>query len=260
MLELYHAEPTGASARVLITLEEKALEFRGHYVDMLALEQYRPPLEELTPGGEIPVLVRGGVASRGASAVCELLEEAYPERPLMPAGARDRWRVRVWQKHVDDILAPAVSELAWQAYAERSLPPAARAELERSLERDVPHEERPRWHAALAGYGDEQLARARAHLDQTIVRVEAALAEGEWLAAPMYSLADVAVFAYFKYLPALGGAGFPGAWLSGSASRRTLTWLHAVSERPAVRAALARGRAEDPFTTATPAPEGIRWG
>jgi GSH-dependent disulfide-bond oxidoreductase len=255
MLDLYHAEPTGASARVLIVLEEKALAFRSHYVDVFALGQYRPPLEELAPGGDIPVLVRGAVASTGASAVCELLEEAYPERPLMPAGARDRWCVRVWQKHVDDILACAVSELAWQAHGERSLPPPARAELERALERSVPYEERPRWHAALAGYGEERLARARARVEEAVVRVEAALADADWLAGPMYSLADVAVFAYFKYLPAL-----PGVLLSESATPRALVWLRAVSERPAVRAALARGRAADPFATATPAPERIRWG
>src|SRR6185437_13757634 len=109
MLGLFHAEPTGDAARVLIVLEEKGLEFRGHYVDVLALEQYRPPLVELAPGGDLPVLVRDGVASACASAVCELLEEAYPERPLMPAGARERWCMRVWQKHVDDIFASAVS-------------------------------------------------------------------------------------------------------------------------------------------------------
>jgi len=255
MLELFHAEPTGDSARVLIVLEEKALEFRGHYVDVLALEQYHPPLVELAPRGDIPVLVRDGAASVGASAVCELLEEAYPERPLMPTGARERWCVRAWQKHVDDILASAVSELAWQAYAERSLPPPARAELERTLERIVPTEERARWRTALAGYGEEQLARADARVEETVARVEAALEQADWLAGPAFSLADVAVFAYFKYLPALDAAR-----LSESEAPRALAWLRAISERPAVRAALARGRAKDPFTTATPAPEQIRWG
>lgn len=255
MLDLFHAEPTGDSARVLIVLEEKGLEFRGHYVDVLALEQYRPPLVELAPGGEMPVLVRDGVASTGASAVCELLEEAFPERPLMPTGARERWCVRVWQKHVDDLLASAVTELAWQAYGGRSLPPPARAECEASLERIVPAEERPRWLAALAGYGEEQLARAHARVEETVVKVEAALAGSEWLAGPMFSLADVAVFAYFNYLPALGSAR-----LNESEAPRALAWLRAISERPAVRTALARGRAADPFTTATPAPEQIRWG
>jgi glutathione S-transferase len=255
MLDLFHAEPTGDSARVLIVLEEKALEFCGHYVDVLALEQYRPPLVELAPGGEIPVLVRDGVASSGASALCELLEENYPERPLMPTGARERWCVRVWQKHVDDILASAVCELAWQAYRERLLPSPARAELEGTLEQIVPTEERPRWRTALAGYGEEQLARAHARVEETVVRVEAALEQAEWLAGPVFSLADVAVFAYFKYLP-----GLVGARARVSEAPRALAWLQAISERPAVRAALARGRTADPFSTANPAPEQIRWG
>jgi glutathione S-transferase len=255
MLELFHAEPTGDSARVLIVLEEKALQFHAHYVDVLALEQYRPPLVELAPGGDVPVLVRDGVPSAGASAVCELLEEAYPEPPLLPAGVRERWSVRVWQKHVDDILASAVSELAWQAYGGRSLPPPARAELEGMLARIVPSAQQPRWRTALAGYAEEQLARAHARVAETIARVETALERDTWLAGPTFSLADVAVFAYFKYLPALGGAR-----LSESETPCTLAWLRAISERPAVRAALARGRTEDPFRTAVPAPEQIRWG
>lgn len=255
MLDLYHAEPTGASARVLIVLEEKALEYRSHYIDVLALERYRLPLAQIAPGGDLPVLVRSGAAATGASALCELLEEAYPERPLMPTHARGRWCVRTWQKHVDDILAPAVSALAWHSYGERSLASYGRAELERALEPIVPPDDRPRWREALAGYPEEHLARARARIEAAAVNVEEALTAGEWLAGPSYSLADVAVFAYFKYLPALGGA-----CLSAAKAPRTLAWIEAISERPAVRRALARGRAADPFTTAIPAPEWIRWG
>jgi len=255
MLDVYHAEPTGASARVLIVLEEKALEFRSHYVDVLALEHCRAPVAELAPGEDLPVLVRGGVASAGVSAVCELLDEAYPERPLMPKGARDRWCARVWQKHVDDVIAPAVSGLAWQAYRERFLQSVTRDELERAVERIEALEERVRWRAALGGYGEEQLARADARVEESLLRVETILSANEWLAGPLFSLADIAVFAYFKYL-----SGLCGARLSESRTPRTLTWLRAVSQRSPVRAALARGRAHDPFTTATPAPEPIRWG
>ena len=255
MVELYHGEPTGASARVLIVLEEKALEFRSHYLDVLALEQYRLPLAALAPGGDIPVLIHGDKAWMGASPLCELLEEAHPEPPLMPPAALDRWRVRIWQKLVDDSLAPAVSVLAWQAYGAQLLSPGARAELERRLEPIVPQEERPRWRAALAGYGADQLARACARVEEVVSKVEAALSSGEWLAGRAYSLAEVAVFAYLKYLPGLGSAR-----LSEARAPRTCAWLRVISERPAVRAALGRGRAADPFRTAIPAPEWIRWG
>ena len=173
----------------------------------------------------------------------------------MPPGARVRWCVRVWQKQVDDALAPAVGALAWQAYAERSLTPQARAELEQTLEPIVPPDERPRWRAALAGYSAEALARAAAHVEVAVENIEAALGTHSWLAGEAYSLADVAVFAYLKYLPALDAAR-----LTETRTPRTLAWLRAISERPAVRAALARGRAADPFTTATPAREWIRWG
>ncbi len=256
MLELYHGEPTGASARVLIALEEKGLEFRGHYVDVLALEQYRLPLESLSPGGDLPVLIRDGVICIGTSGVCELLEEAYPERPLMPPAPRDRWSVRVWQKHVDDILAPAASELAWRAFGQQTLGAGTRGRLEREVEHIVPPDERTRWRAALAGYGEEQLARARTHVQGTVARVEAALGAGPWIAGQAYTLADIAVFSYLNYFPALGAR----ARLGKFDAPRVHAWLSAVSERPAVRGALARGRGGDPFATAIPAPEQIRWG
>jgi len=255
MLDLYHAEPTGASARVLIALEEKGIEFRSHYVDMLAFEQYQPPLRQLEPSGEIPVLVREGTAYAGASPLCELLDEAFPDPPLMPADARGRWAVRVWQKYVDDLLAPAVGALAWNAYGARSMPPAARGALADAVERLAPADERPRWRAALAGYGEGLLTRARGRVEEAIGKVEAALADSAWLAGAAYSLADIAALAYFKYLP-----GLLPERVSESAAPRTLRWLRVLSERPAVRTALARGRAADPFTTAVPAPEEIRWG
>ncbi len=256
MLDLYHAEPTGASGRVLIALLEKGLEFHGHHVDVLALEQYRPPLRQLEPSGEIPILASDGALYTGATPICELLEEVFPDRPpLMPAGARDRWAVRVWQKYVDDVVAPCVGELAWEAFGARSMPPSDREGLAEAIERLVPLDDRGRWRAALAGYGAERLARARGRVEEALGRVEAALAESTWLAGPAYSLADIAVFAYFKYLPQLAADR-----VNESAAPRTLQWLRAISERSAVCSALASGRAADPFGTAIPAPEQIRWG
>lgn len=254
MLDLYHAEPNGASARVLIALLEKGLEFAGHYVDVLALEQYRPPVSELSPDGEVPALVHGGEAYTGASAICELLEEEFPQRPLMPSDARARWQVRVWQKSVDDGFAASVCELAWEAFGATSLGPG-RSVLADAVERIVPQDERQRWRDALSGYGSEQLARARGRAASAVDRIETALAGSAWLAGAAYSLADIAVFAYFKYLPVLCAET-----VNESATPRSLEWLRAVSDRPAVRAALGRGRAADPFAAASPAPEQIRWG
>ncbi|MGH8259476.1 MAG: glutathione S-transferase family protein, partial [Steroidobacteraceae bacterium] len=142
---------------------------------------------------------------------------------------------------------------AWQAYGARSR--HSDVDLADAVEQLVPPEGRPIWRAALAGYGEEQLARARGRVVAAIAKVEGALAGSAWLVGPACSLADVAIFSYFNYLPAL----CPD-YVNASATPRVKVWLRAMAERPAVRSALARGRARDPFAVAIPAPEQIRWG
>ena len=81
MLQLYHWEPNGACARVMIALKEKVLEFESRYVDLLAFEQHSPAFLALSGTGETPVLVRDGEAFTESSYVCEHLDEAFPDPP-----------------------------------------------------------------------------------------------------------------------------------------------------------------------------------
>jgi GSH-dependent disulfide-bond oxidoreductase len=254
MLSVYHWEPNGGSGRVLIALAEKRLEFTSHYVDLLALEQYRPALLELTESGEIPILVHDGAAYTGDSEVGEFLEESFPARPLMPADPRGRWEVRVWQKYVDDGLAASVSELAWQAYGGHG-DSALAAKLRAAIESVAMPERRESWSAALAGYSDERLVQARSRVEAAVEKIESTLRASRWLAGDSFTLADVAVFPYVRYLPRIA----PGT-VSEASTPRMVAWLRAVAERPAVREALGRGRATDPFALAAPGPEQIRWG
>jgi GSH-dependent disulfide-bond oxidoreductase len=255
MLELHHWEPNGASARVMISLEEKELDYTSHYVDVLAFAQHRPEFLELNETGQVPVLMHDGAPYTEASYICELLEEAFPERPLMPRQPRGRWEVRVWQKYVDDGFAASVSELAWSAYGAGGLSALSPAELSAALERIPTRERRDLWTTSVAGLREEQLALARGRIKAAVEKIESRLEGAPWLAGSEYSLADIAVFSYFKYLPALFSGG-----VSDAAAPRAMSWMRAVAARPAVRAALARGRASDPFAIAAPGPEQIRWG
>ncbi len=255
MLDLYHWEPNGASARVMICLEEKGLAYSSHYVDVLAFEQHRPAFLELSGTGEVPVLVHDGAVYTETSAICEFLEEAFGERPLMPPQARGRWEARMWQKYVDDGFSASVSELAWHAYGAHGLSALSPGELSAAIERIPAPARREVWKAAISGLGEDVLARARGRIGAAVEKIESALAGSQWLAGSAYSLADIAVFAYFKYLPALcSGAA------SDAAAPRAMSWMRAVAARPAVRSALARGRAADPYVIAAPGPEQIRWG
>ncbi len=255
MIELYHWEPNGACGRVLIALKEKGLEFRSHYVDVLAFEQHTPAFLELNESGEVPVLVDRGTAMNESSYICEYLEEAYPQVALMPSDPRERWEVRAWQKCVDDYVAASVSELAWQTLEARAFGNRDRAALDERIARIPMQERRDVWTAAINGYGEEQLRRARERLSETIIRMEADLDRSGWLAGSAYSLADVALFAYISYLPRVAPDLVNDKTVPG-----IMAWLRKVKERPGVKAALAMSRRAEPFATAAPGPEQVRWG
>lgn len=257
MLDLYHWEPHGACARVLICLEEKGLKYSSRYVDVFAFEQYRPEFLQLNDAGQVPVLVREGVPYTQASPTCEYLEEAFERPALMPSDPGGRWRARVWQKFVDDGLAASVSELAWEAYGAPTLRALALqpSALQSAIDCIPLKERRDAWSASVAGLGEGELVRARQRVAEAVEKVDAALADSTWLAGSEYSLADIAVFSYCQYLPAL----CPDV-LNGEATPRIVSWLRKIESRPAVRAALARGRVADPFAIAAPGPEQVRWG
>lgn len=252
MLQLYHWEPNGACARVMIAMAEKGMEFQSLYVDVLAFEQHAPDFLKLNETGETPVLVHSGEAFTESSYICEYLDEAYPQTPLMPADPIGRWQARAWQKYVDDHLAASVSDLAWQAYGVQ----AVRAgDLMAGVERIPVRERRDVWTRMATGLGDDQLGKARERVELTLQKMEHDLESSGWLAGGVYSLADIAVYAYAAYLPRL-----TPELLSADKSPRTVDWLKRVGARPAVKATLALGRTSDPFMAAAPGPEHVRWG
>lgn len=253
MLELYHWEPNAASGQVLIALEEKGLEFESHYLDVLAFEQFAPEFLALNPVGQAPVLVHAGAAFNEASFICEYLDEAFPERPLMPEAPLDRWAARAWQKYVDDYLAAAASDLAWAALGRSSLKPRNWATLEEAVVAIPSKERRDQWQAALAGPDEELLDKARERIRLSVARMEADLGGRDWLAPGGYSLADIAVYPYANYLPRIAPELLEGA-------PRTVAWLERMSERPAVKAVEALGRSPDAYALAAPGPEHVRWG
>jgi len=251
MLELYHWEPNGACARVMIALAEKGLDYRSRYVDVLSFEQCEPEFLKLNAAGETPVLVRDGEAFTESSYICEYLEDAFPASPLMPSEPLGRWKARAWQKYVDDHLAAAVSDLAWRAYGAQAI---KAGDLQAGVERMPVRARRDAWTRLSTGLDDAEADRARDRIRLWAEKMETDLQSAEWLAGP-YSLADIAVYAYAAYLPKL-----TPELVNPTATPRTVGWLKRMSERPAVKAAMGAGRNSDPFAVAAPGPEHVRWG
>ena len=95
-LRLYTYWRSSAAYRVRIALALKGLEYESVPRHLLrdGGEQRRPDYLALNPQGLVPALEDDGVIVTQSLAICEYLEERFPEPALLPAAPRDRAAVR----------------------------------------------------------------------------------------------------------------------------------------------------------------------
>ena len=96
---------------------------------------------------------------------------------------------------------------------------------------------------------------ARERLKFPVSRIESTLASEEWLAGPRYSIADIDAYAMLRTLPDLA----PDV-VNESVTPRLWEYLQRISQRPAVKAALAMSRSGKPEQHFVPGVEPSRWG
>jgi GSH-dependent disulfide-bond oxidoreductase len=262
MLELYHWEPNGSGLKPLIALHEKQLEFRSHYVDVLALEQYRPdflkPSTEtrLPLEGEGPILIHDGRQITESLFIIEYLEDVFPAASLRPAEPILHARILAWARFINEVLMPAASTLGCRAYLAPKLKDFDRATFAPPLARLPMKYLREEWQSAFDNsYPDHLIEDSRRKVALGVRRLEDALSGGQWLLGSTYTLADIDAFSICNSLPTL-----TPEIVSAGATPKLLQWLARVRERPAVRAALAMSRTGKPEQAFAPGPEHSRWG
>ncbi|RQO76858.1 maleylacetoacetate isomerase [Aquitalea sp. FJL05] len=92
---LYGYYRSSAAYRVRIALNLKGLQYRQQPVNLLKGEQRDPAYLALNPQGLVPALLDNGQLLTQSLAICEYLDEAYPDTlALLPAGLTERARVR----------------------------------------------------------------------------------------------------------------------------------------------------------------------
>jgi glutathione S-transferase len=117
--------------KVRIALLEKGL---PHEVDAHCRPSQKEEFTARSPMGKVPFLeLDGGVTLAESQAICEYLEEAYPQKPLLPRDPLARAKVRelliVLEMHVELV----VRRLYGQAFFGRS----ASDEVRQSTEKDL---------------------------------------------------------------------------------------------------------------------------
>src|ERR1700691_3574825 len=94
-MKLYGFPPT-RSIRVLWTLRELGVDFEFVNTDLLKGEQRMPEFLAKTPAGKLPVLVDDDFVLTESVAIVLYLADKYPEKGLLPAGARARAEAHRW--------------------------------------------------------------------------------------------------------------------------------------------------------------------
>ncbi|PXX96649.1 maleylacetoacetate isomerase [Halomonas sp. LBP4] len=95
MTTLYGYFRSSAAYRVRIALNLKGLEYDQALVNLVKGEQSGDAFRALNPQGLVPLLsIDDGTHLTQSLAICEYLEERYPEPPLLPIDPAERARVR----------------------------------------------------------------------------------------------------------------------------------------------------------------------
>ena len=204
MRYLYHLPLSPYSRKVRLVLAEKRLPFE------LRLEKVwerRPDYLELNPAGTVPTLIEdNGLIVPDSTVICEYLEEAYPDSPLLGRTLAERVEVRrlvAWfdGKFAHEVSRNLLGEKVMKRLASRGNPDAS---------------------ALRTGY-----TALRHHLQYLGWLAETRT----WLAGASISLADFTAAAHLSALDFVGDVDW-------SLSQPARDWYAQVKSRPSFRGLL----------------------
>jgi glutathione S-transferase len=251
VLELYDNTNSVCAQKVRIALKEKGCEANVHPLTLRG-DQNEPEYLKLNPSGVVPTLVHDGKPVVESSLILYYLDEIFPEPPLMPAEPLLRFRVRMYNKLIDEYLHNACMILTfatafrsrflntprevWLAEIEKT-PLKRRAEYKRSV---IEH-----------GLKSEFVADAVAQHKKLMLWITDSSKSGLYLTGDRFSNADCAVIPYILRLELLK---LGRIWDEYPA---VAEWWARVRTRPSVKAAIFDRMTEAdwaPFKTFAPDP------
>ncbi|MBY4676677.1 glutathione S-transferase family protein [Marinobacterium arenosum] len=199
MLELYTHPMSPCAQKVRIVLAEKGLEWTKHHVELSQKENLRPEYLKLNPLGVVPTLVHNGKPVIESSIICEYLDDAYPGPSLKPQDPYAVAKMRFWMKHVDNKLHPSCGSLQWPLVMRPGLMEKTEQERQALLDQ-IPEKPRRERQKRLVKFGLEapDVVDAVHVYRKTILDMEEALKEHDWIVSDSFSLADVCLAPYFQ--------------------------------------------------------------
>ncbi len=192
MLELYHAPISTCSQKVRLVLAEKQLDWTSRLIQFSSGDHLSPAYLKMNPNGVVPTLLDGGDVVIDSTVINEYLEDVYPERPVRPKNPKVAARMRAWRQYIDEVPTPAIRPPSFNAYFvpiwsqmtdEQFFDYTERLPLRKHFYRKM----------GRTGFGKADIDEALDKLNQTLQRMEQALADGPWLIGDQYTLADVSL-------------------------------------------------------------------
>lgn len=241
---LYHHGSSACAAKVRLVLEEKGVAWNSAYVDIMAGEQFASDYLALNHKAVVPTLVHGEAVIRESSVICEYVNEAFDGPALMPDTPQGRAEVRLWTKAVDEELHPACSALTYVVSHRHTILRQGAGSFE-DFAADAGPEglaaRKLKWRYIQEGLDAPGAAdKVRLYVDY-LDRMEAALAESEWLVGDAFTLADAAMAPYLNRLSALA---MEPLW--GNGNRPAVAcWFDAVRARPSFHPAFVKWMPEE---------------
>lgn len=191
--------------RVRVFLAEKGIEIPRVEINIRAGENLEPAFLAVNPRGVLPTLqLEDGTVIDESVAICRYFEELRPDPPLMGRTALEKALTECWLRRVEfDAGQPVMDAFrnSYPPYAERAVPGKAGT-------RAIP----------------ELAERGKARLAEFYTFIDRRLAESEYVAGPVFSIADIALlciadFARAVKLPPPDGLEHFARWHAAVSAR-----------------------------------------
>lgn len=205
MIELYTHPMSPCAQKVRIVLSEKQLDWSAIYVDLAKKENLTAQYLQLNPLGVVPTLVHNDKAIIESSIICEYLDDAFPDKPLTAATPYERAQMRFWMKHVDTKLHPSCGALQWPILMRPALMKKSEEERNQLLEKipEKPRRERQKRLVKMGLEAPDVIDSVKTYRS-TILKMEQALSQQEWIVSNDFTLADICLAPYFQTIYQFG--------------------------------------------------------
>jgi glutathione S-transferase len=203
-----HYDSFGPNPRALrMFLLEKDLSFPKVDVDLLGMENRRPPYTDRNPGAQLPAVeLDDGRVLGETVAIFEYLEEKHPSPPLIGRTAEERAETRMWQRRVE----LRITEHLYNAFRF-----AEGIELFKPRLRVMP----------------EAADGLKATVRDNLAWIDALMANKKFVVGDRFTIADIILFCALDF-----GRGV--AQPIPSESKNLIAWFGRISERPSAGASL----------------------